>query len=139
MNSEIKFRGKRLDNGEWVVGYLCENINGYLSIQQIVRKVEEGFAVPHKIYEIAPKTVGQFIGLKDKDGREIYEGDIVTAWSVGSCMTGVIKKRIDGLWIISPAYLHRRFWNMAPNISGVDDSVEIIGNIHDDPELLNNE
>lgn len=79
----------------------------------------------------------QYTGLKDKNGKEIYEGDIVVAWSQGHRAAGEVKQRIDGLWIMYPAYQKGKLWGLCPNPKG-DTNVEIIGNIHDNPELLEN-
>ncbi len=76
----------------------------------------------------------QYTGLKDKDGTEIYEGDIVEAWSEGSKHIGEVRERIDGLYIIYPAYCNG-FWGLKPNKAGKT-TVEVIGNIYENPELL---
>ena len=70
MNREIKFKAKRLDNGEWVIGdlmYPCEN-------RALIIPREGGGSLV-----VAPNTVFQFTGMKDVNGEELYENDIITA------------------------------------------------------------
>ena len=73
MNRQIEFRGKRLDNGEWVYGYYVENKLGNHFIYEIERNGEFVW----NSYEVDPLTVGQFTGLVDKNDKKIYEFDIV--------------------------------------------------------------
>ena len=119
---EIEFRGKREDNGEWVCGYLFK----IWERVYILWGTTNG--VPNMV-EVIPETVGQYTGLKDKKGKKIREGDIVKYRREESRTTsiGVVKFDnasfyIDSGWLTSYAWL--------------DYEAEVIGNFHDNPELL---
>lgn len=146
MNREIKFRGKRLDNGEWVYGGFVKVEEKYFIVQSSTKEILI-FGSPHihwdDLVPVNPKTVGQFTGLKDKNGKEIYEDDVVSAWSEGYNHKGKIKWRLEGMpcIIIYPAFANQGFWKIHGSLnihdgSYYDDGVEVIDNIHDNPELI---
>lgn len=136
---EILFRAKRVDNGEWV--------EGYFAIGKWYLDEKERYAIlpidlcfyPHceinEWIEIDPETVCQYTGMVDKNGNRIWENDIVLAWSEGKYAIGRVKQRIDGLYIIYPAYQHDEFWGLCPD-ENRNTTVEVIGNVFDNPELL---
>lgn len=130
---EIKFRGKSLDNGEWVYGYLHLPIGGDNLMIQVSNT--DSLAV-------IPDTVGQFTGLHDKNGKEIYEGDIVKqTWGYPHYVKGVIYDCFGRIGDIRYGCdligVHTN--NGLYRIVGSDISNTVIGNIHDNPELLKTE
>ncbi|MEG2540829.1 MAG: YopX family protein [Clostridia bacterium] len=139
MNREHLFRGKRVDNGEEVVGSLVVlKDKCFIFIETKPSKVKKLSFVTHKLIvecvEVFPETVGQFTGLNDKNGKKIFEGDILrynavirrVSWNIGECGFCVIDKQGFGSSIWS--------FNKFARTAKVE--VEVIGNIHDNPELL---
>ena len=70
MQREILFRGKRIDNGEWIYGDLFRDKDGNTYIQYWTENKE------YRSYEVDPETVGQYTNSLDFDGQKIFEGDI---------------------------------------------------------------
>ena len=133
----IAFRGKRKDTGEWVYGDLLQTINGVMGKEACILPFEIAMTK-----DVIPETIGQFTGLLDCNGKRIYEGDIVTYTFIGKgyrqrkerkiTYTGkVIFNNSDSGWAVeNTAGKYLDIHIMA--IQGW----EVIGNIHDNPELL---
>ena len=123
---EILFRGKRLDNGEWVEGYFVNLwLMHYQKHQPIIT---DNNAVS---YDVDPSTVGQYTGLTDKNGKKIFEGDIMAFTAYGFDYVGTVEFAYGSASVMcehtSP------FLDQAVSKHGA----YIIGNMHDNPELLN--
>ena len=136
---EILFRGKRIDNGEWWYGLPLRTLNkdgeDVLNIQCWERD-EDGVT---GIYDpVTPDTIGQFTGLTDKNGKKIFEGDIVSRFInwLGQKVNGVIEYDTEvASWVCRPLNIESKVSTfLADWLHGND--AEIIGNIHDNPELL---
>lgn len=153
---EILFQGKRIDNGEWVMGYIWRGAS-FVCITPHNLGVDHNLAINRIIaigYEVDPETVGQYTGMDDKNGKKIFEGDIVQDGDLDIRLMndkrdgkrtgrGVVKYGIHevpsddpfcwgtalGFWIDgetllpTPAQYHQC-------------DIEVIGNIHDNPELM---
>ena len=143
MMREILFRGKRVDNGEWVEGYLYEHEPTLVGIvpENYVQEPSKWFIVktafadwnlPRQIgfVEVDPSTVGQYTGLKDMNGKKVFEGDRIRKTNEGRHPQ------------IFTANIHTNFRvNEEVYYSPCDHftescEYEIIGNIHDNSELL---
>ena len=135
---EVIFRGKRLHDNKWIYGNFVSDCEGNPHIIEPRFFCEDGH---HLQYEdntdtpvfIIPETVGQYTGLTDKNGKRIFEGDIVS----------LVKH--DGL-IYKVVYVPCRYELV--NSKGVNcfvldiyksENIEVIGNIYDNPELLGGE
>lgn len=168
---EIKFRGKRIEDGEWIIGDLVTETDADLIVKRMfihlrlspVDFVGDSLTSKLRLHEVDPETVGQYTGLKDKQCHEIYENDI--AIHDGSCGAlvsapygiprkygtgesfifstiecGLVARHISSFgdsmyevpnciikgWKIIDAY---QLWNLQGGF-------KIIGNVHDNPELL---
>ncbi len=128
MNREIKFRGKRLDNGEWTYGYFYqENDNTYI----IEDCQKESMLNRNNAYKVDPDTVGQYTGLKDKKNKKIYEGDILTSdgESIGFVVGGVHGYYFDLVYFLLGRKVSLSLYGVVVN--DLHGDVEIAGNIHD--------
>lgn len=118
---EILFKGKRVDNGEWTEGYLFKSWNKVFLLWGMTGDSPN-------MEEVIPETVGQYTGLCDKNGKKIFEGDILlkgfekvlVKWNANQCRWGIYSNNYE--------------------ICGFNESTqgyfEVIGNIYDNPELL---
>ncbi len=131
MNRTIKFRGKDLATGKWVYGDLLHPITSCRIVNYTEVEEEGAKRADYHYYDVDPDTIGQFTGLYDRNGKEIYEGDIIiqqgysgkrrmlVQFEQGAFITG---KHGGSSTITRPMLIQKR--------------CEIIGNVTDDPELL---
>ena len=133
---EILFRGKRLDNGEWVDGYLYITHNGEHEISIYNDEVN----IERWTHEVDPSTIGQYTGLKDKNGKRIWEGDIIDAsaeWWDASGPAGHSSPIIPVEWCeYYCGFDPFANYDCDCGVFIYANNCIVIGNVHDNPELL---
>lgn len=157
---EILFKAKRIDNSEWVYGYyLCDGITGKVYIHDSGNSVNESDKVGYDgylqfvAYEIDPETICQYTGLIDKNGKKIWENDLLrysydypgSPWlKVKGLSDKDIKYSIGavfwsdwrGAWAVCGGGTNRCINQDVFTYSRNPNRVEVIGNIFDNPDLL---
>ena len=132
---EILFRGKLKNTGEWAFG----NLNITTKGTNIITPDDTPIG---KYGAVIPETVGQYTGLTDKNGTKIFEGDIVKEDDVTHNGQVQIKggifeiKMRKGCWVLTEHKAKDAAWDFLNTFAK---TVEVIGNIHDNPELLKGE
>lgn len=132
---EIKFRGKRLKDGEWIYGYYYIDRGKYYILNEILQHP----LAERMDCEVNPETIGQFTGLHDSEDREIWEGDII---EVTETTLEREPRKVTGVVVYEESmaeYVIQTKYRMAGSSLGLNElkhSIRIIGNIHANPELL---
>lgn len=136
MKREIKFRGKRLDNGEWVYGDF-RSVENCIAVPCDIRH----FGIGYDVCPVDPDTVGQYTGIKDARGADIYDGDIIECISSNHIPIRHLIRFCD----------ERGYYAQYDNLNWTGELNEcgpicqyyidkfdkyVIGNIHDNPELI---
>jgi len=139
---DTKFRGIRVDNDELVYGYYVKASGKHYILTNEDHRVYCGEVFStESFFEVLPETVGQWTGLKDKNEKEIYEGDILkTSNAVGKIYSSIVTWKTDeGKFIGSPSYGTDYYMKgFMVRQCHLFYACEVIGNIHETPELFTN-
>jgi uncharacterized phage protein (TIGR01671 family) len=143
---EIKFRGKRIDNGEWIRGYLYYDTENTKTqgLRAFIVSTYDHLYGKFDDYEVDSKTIGQNTGVKNKNGVEVYEGDIIsrsvlTDWKSGWKITW---DDVLLAWIVENNVEDELLCRFCYDGNFCYESVgefEVIGNIYDNPEMGKND
>lgn len=129
---EIIFRGKRVDTGEWIYGDLLHNVDAVK-----IREQEPNIQHVARSFVVIPETVGQYTGLTDKNGNRIFEGDICSTdlkrpYAVVAFRGGCFEYELDD----GDGIYYDIMMPVTKKPATQDKYTIVIGNIHDNPELL---
>ena len=148
MEDRYLFKGKRLDNGEWVTGNLIQNpffkgVRSWISSEQEdktrLRSISGTKALWNSI-EVDSSTICQCTGLKDKNGKLIWENDVVGFWDAYSTENGQAEMDCIGKVVWDDETISFQVTNrLSAESYEVLDECSVIGNIFDNPELLESE
>ena len=131
MAREILFKAKRTDNGEWVYGYLWVGAcSAYITPFNVgITYYEENKRIVACAYEIDPTTICQYTGLNDKNGKKIWENDIVRC---GRNIVVSWDEHFASWCLTRKGWLYKHFFGESQN----PEDCEVVGNIFDNPDLL---
>ena len=133
---EILFRGKNVENNEWMFG-LLDDVDHNADFTAIIPQRNERVKFVWCGWEVYPSTVGQYTGLTDKNGKRIFEGDII---STDIARPYLVVEFRDGCFMFNCNDGGEDYYDIMLPILKEAQTVykygEVIGNIHDNPELL---
>lgn len=138
MQDRYLFRGKRIDNGEWVIGNrIDDGVTGQVFIHAVGNSVNESDKVGEEgclqfvAFEVAPSTICQCTGLKDKNGKLVWENDIV---EYRDCTT---ERYVVAYENDKACFEYQQYGCSIMNFDEMSSvEVEVVGNVFDNPELL---
>jgi uncharacterized phage protein (TIGR01671 family) len=146
MKRQIRFRGKRTDTGKWVYGYYAvfDDKHYIYTGEKCTFHAHPSLAIMYEDYavtEVVPETVGQFTGLLDMNGKEIYEGDISKVNIEKADFITEVKWGINSRgWSLKCDRRNIDRWGTVKYYAlPASHNIKVVGNIHDNPGLLTTE
>ena len=145
---EVLFRGKDKETGEWRFGYYAvDGDKHYILVWAGLRSIchERSGCFTAEYFEVIPETVGQYTGLPDKNGVKIFESDVVKKWICGEGLSNYFVHYVNCGFRLKPirqdmtaSEIEEQFGDgfLLQPLGDLSIDYEVIGNIHDDPELL---